>query len=109
MKSAVREGADIKLAKKSNRSFTKDCKKTGGGRAPKEPPQFDPDHEEGIDLGQSSDRIDDEPSSVENSQGSVVRVFQQLTNNTVPLPSRHEDVTIANEVFYYLVHICVLN
>jgi hypothetical protein len=98
MKSVVREGADMKMAKKKNRSFAKDCKKTGGGPAPKEPPQFDPDHEEGSGLSQSSERIDLEPSSAENSQGSVVRVFRQLTNNTVPLPSRNDDVTMTDEV-----------
>lgn len=98
MKSVVREGADMKMAKKKNRSFAKDCKKTGGGPAPKEPPQFDPDQVEGSGLSQSSERIDQEPSSAENSQGSVVRVFQQLTNNTVPLPSRNDDVTMTDEV-----------
>jgi len=101
MKSVVREGADIKMAKKINHSFTKNCKKTGGGRAPKEPPQFDPDHEEVIEWSQSSDRNDREPSSAENSQGSVIRAFQHLTNNTVPLPSRNDDIPITDEVFQY--------
>jgi hypothetical protein len=101
MKSVVRGSADMKMAKKINHSFTKDCKKTGGGQAPKEPAQFDPDHEEVIEWSQSSKRIDREPSSAENSQGSVVHAFRHLTNNTVPLPSRNDDIAITHEVFQY--------
>jgi len=43
--------------------------------------------------------FNDEPTSVEGSQGSVVRIFRQLTNNTVPLPTRDNDIAITKEVF----------
>jgi hypothetical protein len=105
MKSIVREGSDSKISKKNNRSFEKECKKTGGGRPPREPPLYDPDNEEGSELGLSIEQnvdeqtFNDEPTSVEGSQGSVVRIFRQLTNNTVPLPTRDNDVAITKEVF----------
>jgi hypothetical protein len=96
MKTKVRDGADEKAA----RSFSKDCKKTGGGQAPRQPRQLDPDQDGVSDQENYHENsyLPNLSSSPNDSQGSHLQVFRDLTNNKVPLQTEFDDAPSQVEV-----------